>query len=281
MPIYGKERMMKLNRLINKTAIVTSSTKGIGLAAAKAFVVEGADVYLAVRNKELGDEIAKELTKLGPGTAKAVLWQAYDFDSYEPMVDEVIRDAGKIDILVNNFGGTNPKIDRDIISTDYKEFVKYLDVNVNSVFLTSNLVLNKSMVERKCGSIINIGSIAGITNDYKQCAYGVSKSGIIHLTKMIAVQTGRYNIRCNVVCPGMTATDAVTNNLTEEYQNQFAKATPLIRMATPEEIAAAITYFASDESAFTTGQVLSVEGGYSLAPGTYGDDIGAKAIKNN
>ena len=267
-----------MNRLINKTAIVTSATKGIGKAITESFAAEGANVYMAVRNMELGEKVAEEINKKGQGQVKPVLWQAYDFDSYEPMFDEVMKDAGKIDILVNNFGGTNPKIDRDIISTDYKEFVNYMDVNVNSVFLSSSLALNKSMVSRKAGSIINIGSIAGITNDYKQCAYGVSKAGIIHLSKMIAVQMGRYNIRCNVVCPGMTATDAVANNLTEEYRMQFAKATPLMRMATPEEIAAAVTYFASDESAFTTGQVISVEGGYSIAPGTYGDDIGIKAI---
>ena len=267
-----------MNRLNDKVAVVTSATKGIGRAITESFVAEGATVYMAVRNMELGEEVAAEINKMGPGKAKPVFWQAYDFDSYEPMFDEVMKDAGKIDILVNNFGGTNPKIDRDITSTDYKEFVNYLDANVNSVFLASSLALNKSMVSRKAGSIINIGSIAGITNDYKQCAYGVSKAGIIHLSKMIAVQMGRYNIRCNVVCPGMTATDAVANNLTEEYRMQFAKATPLMRMASPEEIAAAVTYFASDESAFTTGQVISVEGGYSIAPGTYGDDIGIKVL---
>lgn len=268
-----------MNRLLDKVAIVTSATKGIGRAITESFVQEGAKVYMAVRNMELGHQVAEEINKMGPGEAKPVLWQAYDFDSYEPMVDEVLKDAGKIDILVNNFGGTNPKIDRDIINTDYKEFKNYLDVNVNSVFLTSNLVLNRSMLERKTGSIINIGSIAGITHDYKQCAYGVSKAGIIQLSKQIAVQTGRYHIRCNVVCPGMTATDAVANNLTDEYRQQFAKATPLKRMASPQEIASAVTYFASDESAFTTGQVLSVEGGYSLAPGTYGDDIGLAALQ--
>lgn len=270
-----------MDRLAGKVAIVTSATKGIGRAITESFVQEGASVYMAVRNMELGHQVAEEINQKGPGTAKPVLWQAYDFDSYEPMVDEVLKDAGKIDILVNNFGGTNPKIDQDIIHTDYKEFKNYIDVNINSVFLTSSLVLNKSMVEKRAGSIINIGSIAGITNDYKQCAYGVSKSGIIHLSKQIAVQTGRYNIRCNVVCPGMTATNAVANNLTDEYRQQFAKATPLKRMASPQEIASAVTYFASDESAFTTGQVLSVEGGYSLAPGTYGDDIGLSALKES
>ena len=267
-----------MDRLANKVAIVTSATKGIGRAITESFVAEGAQVYMAVRNMELGHQVAEEINAQGPGVAKPVLWQAYDFDSYEPMVDEVMKEAGKIDILVNNFGGTNPQIDRDIFTTDYKEFINYLDVNVNSVFLASSLVLNKSMLDRRAGSIINIGSIAGITHDYKQCAYGVSKAGIIQLSKQVAVQAGRFNIRCNVVCPGMTATDAVANNLSEEYRQQFGKATPLKRMATPQEIAAAVTYFASDESAFTTGQVLSVEGGYSLAPGTYGDDLGLAAL---
>ena len=268
-----------MNRLKDKVAIVTSSTKGIGKAVAEVFVREGASVYLAIRNMELGKEVSEEINKTGPGKAVPVLWQAYDYDSYEKMVDEVMKREGRIDILVNNFGGTKPSVDRDIINSDYKSFLEYVDVNLNSVFLTSQLVIKKSMLKDKKGSIINIGSIAGITYDYKQCAYGVSKAGINHLSRMIAVQTGRYNIRCNVVCPGMTATNAVENNLTEEYKEEFQKATPMVRMATPEEIAEAVLYFASDESAFTTGQVLSVEGGYSFAPGTYGDDIGKNFIE--
>ncbi|MDD2978667.1 MAG: SDR family NAD(P)-dependent oxidoreductase [Hespellia sp.] len=266
-------------RLENKIAIVTASTKGIGKAIATSFVAEGATVYLAVRNKELGNALAEELNQMGPGAAKVAYCDACQLDSYKPMVEEVLADAGRIDILVNNFGGTNPTKDLDIVHGKWSDFSKDIETNLGSVFITSHYVLNKAMVKQKSGSIINIGSIAGITNDYKQCAYGTAKAGIIHLSQQIAVQVGQYGVRCNVVCPGMTATAAVTDNLPPAYIEKFGKATPLMRMATPEEIAAAVTYFASDESAFTTGQVLSVEGGYASVPATYSDDVGSAAMK--
>lgn len=135
------------------------------------------------------------------------------------------------------------------------------------------------MVENRSGSIINISSIASLTPDYKQCAYGTSKAGINHLSKMIAIQMGKYNIRSNVVCPGMTETAAVSDNLPKEYQDKFFAATPLLRMASPEEIAEAVLYFASDESKFTTGQVMAIDGGYSLVPGTFSDDVGKAQIE--
>ncbi|MEG0779281.1 MAG: SDR family oxidoreductase [Oscillospiraceae bacterium] len=267
-----------MNRMQGKIALVTACTKGIGLATVEAFVAEGATVYMAVRNLELGAEVAATINAKGPGSAKPVYCDAYQFDSYAPMVDEVLKDAGRIDVLVNNFGGTKPSQDLDIIHGNWENFQKGIDVNIGSVFMTSHLVIEKAMVPQKSGVIVNIGSVAGLTYDYKQCAYGVAKAGILHLSRMIAVQCGRYGIRCNAVCPGMTATAAVANNLPIEYQNKQLKATPMKRMATPQEIANAVLYFCDDGAAFTTGQILAVEGGYSFAPGTYGDDIGGAAL---
>ncbi len=267
-----------MNRLQGKVAIVTASTRGIGRSTVEAFVAEGATVYMAVRNPELGNEVAAEINAKGPGVAKVVYCDAYKFESYEPMVDEVLKAEGHIDVLVNNYGGTSPMRDLDIEHGVWEKFQKDLSVNLGSVYVPSQLVLNKAMIPQRSGSIINIGSVAALNYDYKQCAYGVAKAGIVHLSKMIAVQTGRYNIRCNIVCPGMTATDSVANNLTEDYKTKFGKATPLKRMGKPEEIAAAVTYFASDESAFATGQIIAVDGGYTIAPGTYGDDIGLAAL---
>lgn len=121
------------------------------------------------------------------------------------------------------------------------------------------------------GSIINISSIGGQTPDILQVAYGTSKAAINYLTKLIAVQEARHNIRCNAVLPGMTATDAVQNNLSEDFKEFFLRHTPIRRMGQPEEIAAAVVYFASDESAFTTGQILTVSGGFGLATPVFGD----------
>ena len=267
-------KVVNMNRLENKVAIVTASTRGIGLATAESFAKEGAIVYLAVRNTELGETVAEELRADG-GTVKVVYFDAVEDASYETMVDTVLENEGRIDVLVNNFGGSNPKYDRDIMNSKYENFIKSVDTNLKSVFVTSQLVINKAMSKQNSGSIINIGSVAGVISDLTQCAYGTAKAGIIHLSKMISVHAARYNIRCNVVCPGMTATEAVENHMTEDYKAVFMKHTPLRRMAEPTEIAAAVLYFAGDEAAFTTGQVLTVSGGYGFAAPTYGDMINA------
>lgn len=263
-----------MGRLDNKVAIVTASTRGTGLATVKAFAKEGATVYMAVRRPEAGEEVAAELNAQG-GNVKVVFWDVKDIDSFETMIDHVLENEGRIDILVNNFGGTSPRVDRDIMNCKYEDFMEGIELNLRSVFLASQLVINKAMINQKSGSIINIGSIAGLVPDTTQCAYGTSKAGIIHLSKMIACHAARYNVRCNVVCPGMTSTEAVENNLTDEYKAFFMKHTPLRRMCTPEEIGSAVLYFASDESAYTTGQVLACNGGYGQVAPTYGDQINA------
>ena len=121
------------------------------------------------------------------------------------------------------------------------------------------------------GSIINISSVGGSVPDISQIAYGTSKAAINYLTKLIAVHEAKHKIRCNAVLPGMTATDAVKENLSDDFRSLFLKHIPLARMGLPEEIASAVVYFASDESAYTTGQILTVSGGFGLATPVYGD----------
>ena len=129
----------------------------------------------------------------------------------------------------------------------------------------------KHMAQQQSGSIINISSIGGIVPDISQVAYGTSKAAINYLTRLIAVQEAKNHIRCNAVLPGMTATEAVEKNLTEEFRNLFLRHIPLGRIGLPEEIAAAVVYFASSDSAYTTGQILTVSGGFGLATPVYGD----------
>jgi len=121
------------------------------------------------------------------------------------------------------------------------------------------------------GSIINISSVGGLVPDISQVAYGTSKAAINYLTKLIAVQEARHNIRCNAVLPGMTATDAVQDHLSDEFREFFLKHTPIRRMGKPEEIAAAVVYFAGDESAYTTGQIMDISGGFGKATPIFGD----------
>jgi NAD(P)-dependent dehydrogenase (short-subunit alcohol dehydrogenase family) len=186
------------------------------------------------------------------------------------MVAEVVKDAGKIDVLVNNFGTSNPSKNLDFAHTDPAIFMDTINLNLRSVFMASQAAA-KHMAAQGGGSIINISSVGGIVPGISQVAYGTSKAAINYLTKLIAVQEAKNHIRCNAVLPGMTATEAVEKHLSDDFRHLFLKHIPLGRMGLTEEIAEAVCYFANDASAYTTGQILTVSGGFGLATPVYGD----------
>jgi NAD(P)-dependent dehydrogenase (short-subunit alcohol dehydrogenase family) len=252
-------------RLKDKVVLVTASTRGIGLACVKACVKEGATVYMAARNMQQAQEIASTLA-----CVKCVYNDATKPETFTSMVEEVVNDAGRIDVLVNNFGTSNPGKDLDFAHTDPAVFLDTVNLNLRSVFMASQAAA-KRMAAQGGGSIINISSVGGIVPDISQVAYGTSKAAINYLTKLIAVQEAENHIRCNAVLPGMTATEAVEKHLTEDFRNLFLRHIPLGRMGLPEEIAAAVVYLASDEAAYTTGQILALSGGFGLATPVYGD----------
>ena len=256
-------------RLKDKVVLVTASTRGIGLACVKACAKEGAVVYMAARNLERAQAIADNLNVEGCNV-KCVFNDATKPESFSSMVEDLVEGAGRIDVLVNNFGTSDPSKDLDFANTDPAVFLDTVNLNLRSVFMASQAAA-KHMVTQKGGSIINISSVGGIVPDISQVAYGTSKAAINYLTKLIAVHEAKNRIRCNAVLPGMTATEAVENNLTEEFRSLFLRHIPLSRMSLPEEIAAAVVYLASDESAYTTGQILAVSGGFGLATPVYGD----------
>ena len=251
-------------RLKDKVVLITASTRGIGLACIKKCAKEGARVYMAARNVERAQEIANTLNNV-----KCVYNDATKPETFTSMVEDVVKDAGRIDVLVNNFGTSNPGKDLDFAHTDPQVFLDTVNLNLRSVFMASQAAA-KHMANHG-GSIVNISSVGGLVPDISQVAYGTSKAAINYLTKLIAVQEAKHNIRCNAVLPGMTATEAVEKNLTEEFRNLFLRHIPLGRIGLPEEIAEAVCYFASDTSAYTTGQVLTVSGGFGLATPVYGD----------
>ena len=256
-------------RLQDKVVLVTASTRGIGLACVKKCAKEGAMVYMAARNLQRAQEIADQLNADGARVA-CVYLDATKPETCTSMVEDVVKDAGRIDVLVNNFGTSNPGKDLDFAHTDPQVFLDTVNLNLRSVFMASQAAA-KHMANNGGGSIINISSVGGLVPDISQVAYGTSKAAINYLTKLIAVQEARHNIRCNAVLPGMTATEAVEKNLTEEFRNLFLRHIPLGRIGLPEEVAEAVVYFASDESAYTTGQILTVSGGFGLATPVYGD----------
>lgn len=256
-------------RLKDKVILVTASTRGIGLAIVKACAKEGAKVYMGARNLERAKAQADDMNAAG-GNVKYVYNDATKEETYVTMIEEVIEQEGHIDVLVNNFGSSDPKKDLGIANTDPEVFIKTVNINLKSVFIASQTAV-KYMAENGGGSIINISSVGGLIPDISQIAYGTSKAAINYLTKLIAVHEARHNIRCNAVLPGMTATDAVQDNLTDDFRNFFLKHTPIQRMGLPEEIAAAVVYFASDDAAYTTGQILTISGGFGLATPIFGD----------
>ncbi|MBO5317638.1 MAG: SDR family oxidoreductase [Oscillospiraceae bacterium] len=252
-------------RLKDKVILVTASTRGIGLAIVKKCAVEGARVYMAARNMDQAQEIANTLEGV-----KCVYNDATKPETFSSMVEDAVQDAGHIDVLVNNFGTSNPGKDLDFSNTDPQVFLDTVNLNLRSVFMASQAA-TKHMVNHGGGSIINISSVGGQVPDISQVAYGTSKAAINYLTKLIAVQEAKHNIRCNAVLPGMTATEAVEKHLSDEFRNLFLRHIPLGRIGLPEEIAEAVCYFASDASAYTTGQILTVAGGFGSATPVYGD----------
>lgn len=251
-------------RLKDKVILVTASTRGIGLSIVKKCAEEGARVYMAARDMERAQEIANTLHNV-----KCVYNDATKPESFPAMVEDVVQDAGFIDVLVNNFGTSNPGKDLDFANTDPQVFLDTVNLNLRSVFMASQAAI-KHMVQNG-GSIINISSVGGLVPDISQVAYGTSKAAINYLTKLIAVQEAKHRIRCNAVLPGMTATEAVEKHLSDDFRNLFLRHILLGRIGLPEEIAEAVCYFASDASAYTTGQILTVSGGFGLATPVYGD----------
>jgi NAD(P)-dependent dehydrogenase (short-subunit alcohol dehydrogenase family) len=252
-------------RLKDNVILVTASTRGIGLAIVKKCAQEGAEVYMAARDMERAREIANSLTGV-----KCVYNDATKPETFSTMVEDVVRDAGRIDALVNNFGTSNPGKDLDFANTDPQVFLDTVNLNLRSVFMASQAAA-KYMAAHGGGSIINISSVGGQIPDISQISYGTSKAAINYLTKLIAVQEAKHRIRCNAVLPGMTATEAVEKHLSDDFRNLFQRHIPLGRMGLPEEIAEAVCYFAGDASAYTTGQVLTVSGGFGLATPVYAD----------
>ena len=252
-------------RVQDKVILVTASTRGIGLAIVRKCAEEGARVYMAARNMEQAQKIANAMD-----TVKCVYNDATKPETFSSMVEEVVADTGRLDVLVNNFGTSNPGKDLDFANTDPQVFLDTVNLNLRSVFMASQAAA-KYMAKQGGGSIINISSVGGLVPDISQVAYGTSKAAINYLTKLIAVQEAKNHIRCNAVLPGMTATEAVEKHLSDNFRSLFLRHIPLGRMGLPEEIAEAVCYFAADASAYTTGQILTVSGGFGLATPVYGD----------
>jgi 3-oxoacyl-[acyl-carrier protein] reductase len=245
---------MKL--LESKVAIVTGGSRGIGKAICQSFAENGCDVAFTYNNsKESAENLATELNKMGV-RAKAYKSDASSFDDSSKLVDDVISDFGKIDVLVNNAG---IKKDNLLMRMDKEDFDSVVNTNLSSVFnLTKSSI--RTFLKQRSGSIINISSVVGVKGNAGQSNYSASKAGIIGFSKSVALELGSRNIRSNVIAPGFIETD-MTDSLSEDVINSWKESIPLKRGGNPSDVGNACVFLASDLSSYITGQVLHVDGG--------------------
>ena len=248
-------------QLANKVAIITGGASGIGRATALLFASEGAEIVIADVNAKTGQEAATEIEKTGGRGCfeSADITRAGDC---RRVVDRTLREFGKIDILFNNAGIIRRATILDLSEEDWD---RVMTVNVKSIFLLSREVI-PHMQKAGGGSIINTASGWGLTGGAKAAVYCASKGAVVLLTKAMAVDHGPQNIRVNCICPGDTDTGMLRSEAQQlgETSDQFlaeAAKRPLGRVGTPEEIARAALYLASDASSFVTGTALVVDGG--------------------
>jgi 3-oxoacyl-[acyl-carrier protein] reductase len=245
---------MKL--LESKVAIVTGGSRGIGKAICQSFAENGCDVAFTYNNsKESAENLATELNKMGV-RAKAYKSDASSFDDSSKLVDDVISDFGKIDVLVNNAG---IKKDNLLMRMNKEDFDSVVNTNLSSVFnLTKSSI--RTFLKQRSGSIINISSVVGVKGNAGQSNYSASKAGIIGFSKSVALELGSRNIRSNVIAPGFIETD-MTDSLSEDVINSWKESIPLKRGGNPSDVGNACVFLASDLSSYITGQVLHVDGG--------------------
>lgn len=245
---------MKL--LEGKTAIITGGSRGIGKGIVEAFANHGANIAFTYSSSaEAAESLAKEVEKLGV-RAKAYQSDAASFSESEALAIQVLKDFGSIDILVNNAGITKDNL---LMRMSEDDFDKVIEVNLKSVFNMTKAV-QKTMLKKRSGSIINMSSVVGVKGNAGQTNYAASKAGIIGFSKSVALELGSRNIRCNVIAPGFIETE-MTAKLDEAVVQQWRDGIPLKRGGSPQDIANACVFFGSELSSYITGQVLKVDGG--------------------
>ena len=245
---------MKL--LEGKTAIITGGSRGIGKGIALVFAQHGANIAFTYSSSvESAKSLEKELSIHG---VKIQSYQsnAADYNESQDLVENVLTDFGSIDVLVNNAGITKDNL---LMRMGEEDFDKVIEVNLKSVFNMTKAV-QRTMLKQRKGSIINMSSVVGVKGNVGQSNYAASKAGIIGFSKSIALELGSRNIRSNVIAPGFIETE-MTAKLDEKTVDIWRNSIPLKRGGSPEDVANACVFLASDLSAYITGQILNVDGG--------------------
>tara|TARA_B100000809_G_scaffold266776_2_gene331469 strand:+ start:11984 stop:12733 length:750 start_codon:yes stop_codon:yes gene_type:complete len=245
---------MKL--LENKTALITGATRGIGKGIATMFAKQGANVAFTYSSSvEAADALEKELSAFGV-KVKGYQSNAANFDAAQELAEAVLKEFGAIHVLINNAGITKDNL---LMRISEQDFDSVIEVNLKSVFNLTKAVV-RPMMKQRSGSIINMSSVVGVQGNAGQTNYAASKAGMLGFTKSVALELGSRNIRCNAIAPGFIETE-MTAKLDEKVVDGWRKAIPLKRGGSPDDIANACVFLASDMSAYITGQTLNVDGG--------------------
>ncbi|MFT4830425.1 MAG: 3-oxoacyl-[acyl-carrier protein] reductase [Psychroserpens sp.] len=245
---------MKL--LEGKNVIITGASRGIGMGIAKVFADHGANVAFTYSSSEVPAlELEKELTAKGV-KAKAYKSNAASYEDSEKLVAKILEDFESIDVLINNAGITKDNL---LMRMSEADFDSVIEINLKSVFNMTKAV-QRTMLKQRKGSIINMSSVVGVKGNAGQTNYAASKAGMIGFTKSVALELGSRNIRCNAIAPGFIETE-MTDKLDAKVVQGWRDGIPLKRGGSPDDVANACLFFASDLSAYVTGQVLNVDGG--------------------
>ena len=245
---------MKL--LEGKTVIITGASRGIGKGIAEVFAKNGANIAFTYSSSAASAEaLEKELNAMGV-QAKGYQSNAANFNEAETFVQAVLADFGTVDVLINNAGITKDNL---LMRMSEADFDQVIDVNLKSVFNMTKAI-QKTFLKQRSGSIINMASVVGVKGNAGQTNYAASKAGVIGFTKSVALELGSRNIRCNAIAPGFIETE-MTAKLNEYVVKGWRESIPLKRGGSTEDVANACLFFASDMSAYVTGQVMNVCGG--------------------
>jgi NAD(P)-dependent dehydrogenase (short-subunit alcohol dehydrogenase family) len=259
-----------MKRFENQVVMITGAANGIGKACAQRFAQEGAFVACLDVTDELNQAIAEEVRSLGTG-AIALHCDVTDPESIKAAVDTVMEKWGRVDVLVASAGIYTGA---PLVEVSLKQWSRLIDINLTGVFLTNQAVA-PIMMKQKSGSIINISSMAGKTSWPASAEYSASKSGVIGLTRSVAMELAPYGATANSVCPGNTLTDMVRSvagkvgemdGMTgEEWLQMRANDCPMKRLAEPWEMAGVVAFLASEDSRYLTGQAIEVDGGLIMS----------------
>ena len=246
-------------KLEGKIAVVTGGSRGIGFATCKKLASEGATIIITdICDSEKAAPAIKELEDMG---AKAKFYQSdvSDFASATETVNAIIEEFGGLDILVNNAGIVRDKL---MLKMDEQDFDAVININLKGTY---NMIkaTYKHFMKQRSGRIISLASVVGIMGNAGQANYSASKAGIIGLTKSVAKELGGRNVTVNAIAPGYIATD-MTDALSDKVKKSIDDGIPMKRRGTPEDVANAICFLASDDASYITGEVLRVDGGMAM-----------------